>query len=126
TSTTPPWTAPSRWSFRATARPCWRAWRARPTRPPRPASVDSTLISEPHAVNHFQPRTDDMMFILQHVLRAPQQLQALSPHAEADTELMQQVLDESGKFVAEVVAPLNRDGDEIGAQWKDGTVTMPP
>ena len=77
-------------------------------------------------MNHFQPRTDDMMFILQQVLQAPQQLQALPPHAEADTDLMQQVLDESGKFVAEVVAPLNRDGDEIGAQWKDGAVTMPP
>jgi len=77
-------------------------------------------------VNHFQPRTDDMMFILQQVLQAPPQLQALPPHAEADADLMQQVLDESGKFVAEVVAPLNRDGDEIGAQWKDGAVTMPP
>jgi alkylation response protein AidB-like acyl-CoA dehydrogenase len=77
-------------------------------------------------VNHFQPRTDDMMFILQQVLQAPQQLQALASDTEADAELMQQVLEESGKFVAEVVAPLNRDGDEIGAQWKDGAVTMPP
>lgn len=77
-------------------------------------------------MNHFQPRTDDMIFILQQVLQAPPQLQALPPHAEADADLMQQVLDESGKFVAEVVAPLNRDGDEIGAQWKDGAVTMPP
>jgi alkylation response protein AidB-like acyl-CoA dehydrogenase len=77
-------------------------------------------------VNHFQPRTDDMFFILQQVLQAPQQLQALPIHAEADADLMQQVLEESGKFVAEVVAPLNRDGDEIGAQWKDGAVTMPP
>ncbi|WP_374406206.1 acyl-CoA dehydrogenase family protein [Hydrogenophaga sp.] len=67
-----------------------------------------------------------MAFILQSVLQAPQQLQALSAHAEADADLMQQVLEESGKFVAEVIAPLNRDGDEIGAKWKDGTVTMPP
>ena len=67
-----------------------------------------------------------MMFILQQVLQAPQQLQALASDTEADADLMQQVLEESGKFVAEVVAPLNRDGDEIGAQWKDGVVTMPP
>ncbi|MBL8387939.1 MAG: acyl-CoA dehydrogenase family protein [Hydrogenophaga sp.] len=67
-----------------------------------------------------------MAFILQSVLQAPQQLQALPAHAEADADLMQQVLEESGKFVGEVVAPLNRDGDEIGAQWKDGAVTMPP
>ena len=77
-------------------------------------------------MNHFQPATADMAFVLQSVLQAPQQLQALPAHAEADTDLMLQVLEESGKFVAEVVAPLNRDGDEIGAQWKDGAVTMPP
>jgi alkylation response protein AidB-like acyl-CoA dehydrogenase len=77
-------------------------------------------------VNHFQPATADMAFVLQSVLQAPQQLQALPAHAEADTDLMQQVLEESGKFVAEVVAPLNRDGDEIGAQFRDGAVTMPP
>ena len=46
--------------------------------------------------------------------------------AEVDADLMQQVLQEAGKFVGEVIAPLNRAGDEIGAQWKDGTVTMPP
>ena len=67
-----------------------------------------------------------MAFILQSVLQAPQQLQALPAHSEADADLMQQVLEESGKFVAEVIAPLNRDGDEIGAKWKDGAVTMPP
>jgi alkylation response protein AidB-like acyl-CoA dehydrogenase len=81
-------------------------------------------------VNHFQPATADMAFVLQSVLQAPQQLQALPAYsgegAEADADLMQQVLEESGKFVAEVVAPLNRDGDEIGAQFRDGAVTMPP
>ena len=77
-------------------------------------------------MNSFQPRTDDMQFILQQVLQAPAQLQALPAHAEADEALMQQVLEEAGKFVGEVVAPLNRDGDETGAQWKNGSVTMPP
>jgi len=67
-----------------------------------------------------------MAFILQQVLQAPTQLQALPPHAEADADLMLQVLEESGKFVAEVVAPLNRDGDEIGARFNQGTVTLPP
>jgi alkylation response protein AidB-like acyl-CoA dehydrogenase len=77
-------------------------------------------------VNHFQPATDDMFFILHQVLQAPVQLQALPAHAEADSDLMQQVLEEAGKFVGEVVAPLNREGDETGARWKDGAVTMPP
>ena len=77
-------------------------------------------------MNAYQPRTDDMQFVLSRVLNAPAQLQALSAFAEVDTELMQQVLDEAGKFVGEVIAPLSRDGDEIGAQYKDGAVTMPP
>ena len=77
-------------------------------------------------MNAYQPRTDDMQFVLSSVLNAPTQLQALPVFAEVDAQLMQQVLDEAGKFVGEVIAPLNRDGDEIGAQWKDGAVTMPP
>ena len=77
-------------------------------------------------MNAYQPRTDDMHFLLSRVLKAPAQLQALPAFAEVDAELMQQVLDEAGKFVGEVIAPLNRDGDEIGAQWQDGAVTMPP
>ncbi len=77
-------------------------------------------------MNAYQPRTDDMQFVLFRVLNAPAQLQALHAFAEVDPDLMQQVLDEAGKFVGEVIAPLNRDGDEIGAQWKDGAVTMPP
>ena len=77
-------------------------------------------------MNAYQPRTDDMQFLLSRVLNAPTQLQALPAFAEVDADLMQQVLGEAGKFVGEVIAPLNRDGDEIGAQWKDGAVTMPP
>ncbi len=77
-------------------------------------------------MNTYHPATDDMAFILSTVLQAPQQLQALSAFNEVDTDLMHQVLEEAGKFVGEVVAPLNRDGDEIGAQWAAGQVTMPP
>jgi alkylation response protein AidB-like acyl-CoA dehydrogenase len=77
-------------------------------------------------MNTYQPRTDDMQFLLSRVLNAPAQLQALPAFAEVDADLMQQVLEEAGKFVGEVIAPLNRDGDEIGAQWQDGVVTMPP
>ena len=77
-------------------------------------------------MNAYQPRTDDMAFILSQVLQAPAQLQALPAFAEVDPDLMRQVLDEAGKFVGEVVAPLNRDGDEIGARWDAGTVTMAP
>ena len=77
-------------------------------------------------MNNYQPGTEDMQFLLSRVLNAPAQVRALPAFAEVDADLMQQVLEEASKFVAEVVAPLNRDGDEIGAQWQDGAVTMPP
>ena len=77
-------------------------------------------------MSHYQPHIQDMQFVLSYVLNAPDQLKSLQVFEELDGELVQQVLEEAGKFVGEVVAPLNRDGDEIGAQWQDGKVTMPP
>ncbi len=77
-------------------------------------------------MSHYQPHIQDMQFVLSRVLNAPKQLKTLQVFEELDGELVQQVLEEAGKFVGEVVAPLNRDGDEIGAQWQSGKVTMPP
>ncbi|WP_332741497.1 acyl-CoA dehydrogenase family protein [Hydrogenophaga sp.] len=78
-------------------------------------------------MNAYQPRTAAHAFVLFDVLRAHERLAELPAMAEhADTALLTQVIEEAGKFVGEVVAPLNRSGDEIGAQWQDGAVTMPP
>lgn len=78
-------------------------------------------------MNAFQPNPADTGFVLFDVLRAPEVLAELPALAEsADTDLMRQVAEEAGKFVGQVVAPLSRDGDEIGARWHNGAVTMPP
>jgi alkylation response protein AidB-like acyl-CoA dehydrogenase len=74
----------------------------------------------------YQAPLADINFIVHDVLQAPAQLQALMPYADTDADLMHQVLDEAGKFVSEVIAPLNRDGDEIGCRFDAGTVTTPP
>ena len=74
----------------------------------------------------YQPRLDDINRILIGVLDAPQQLQALPAFSEVDTALMQQVLEEAGKFVASEIAPLQRVGDEVGARFESGQVTMAP
>jgi hypothetical protein len=66
-------------------------------------------------MNHYQPRTGDMVFIFAQVLDAPAQLQALGPYADLDADLMRQVLDEAGKFVGDVVAPLNRAAGRAGS-----------
>ncbi len=44
---------------------------------------------------------------------------------EAGEDLVAAVLEEAGKLAADVIAPTNRTGDEVGAQWRDGYVTLP-
>lgn len=74
----------------------------------------------------YHAPVEDMVYLLDAVLGAPATLAALPAHAGFDAALMRQVLDEAGRFASEVVAPLNRSGDEVGARWHQGQVTMPP
>lgn len=75
----------------------------------------------------YTPSPQAISHLLFDVLQADRHLSELPALAEhADKALMRQVLDEAGKFVGEVVAPLNRGGDAIGARWQAGQVTMPP
>jgi len=73
-----------------------------------------------------RPPVDDMATLLVHVLGAPARLRVLDCHAQTDAELLRQVLEEAGKSVAGQVAPLRRDGDEIGCMWNTGRVSTPP
>ena len=57
------------------------------------------------------------------VLRAPP---AKSSSATIDTEMTAAVLEEAAKFADDVLAPLNRDGDKVGATYADGKVTTAP
>ena len=75
---------------------------------------------------NYQPRLEDIQFILEKVLHVPQRIAELPAYQEVDADLINQVLDEAGKFVAHEIAPLNRVGDEVGAQFHQGHVTMPP
>ena len=77
-------------------------------------------------MNDYRVPTEDIAFVLFDVLQAPRQLAELPALADADEALMRQLLDEMGKFVSGRIAPLNRVGDEVGAQWKDGAVIMAP
>ncbi|NBW79948.1 MAG: acyl-CoA dehydrogenase, partial [Betaproteobacteria bacterium] len=73
----------------------------------------------------YTPNIADMHFVLSKVLHSSNQLQRLTAFQEIDDDLMRQVLGEAAKFVGEVISPLNRDGDETGAQWKEGSVFTP-
>jgi alkylation response protein AidB-like acyl-CoA dehydrogenase len=74
----------------------------------------------------YLPQAADHRFLLFDVLGADAALQALPAFADADSALLTQVLDEAGKFVGEVVAPLQRVGDETGCRFEAGRVTTPP
>ncbi|MEY4712257.1 MAG: Acyl-CoA dehydrogenase [Pseudomonadota bacterium] len=74
----------------------------------------------------YRPPLEDSQFIAFEVLRADRALAALPAFREVDRDLMTQVLDEAGKFVAEVVAPLQAVGDRVGCRFEQGRVTTPP
>jgi len=62
----------------------------------------------------YNPPLRDMQFVLHEVLQVSPALAQLPPHADTDPETMNAVLEEAGKFAAEVAFPLNRVGDEQG------------
>jgi alkylation response protein AidB-like acyl-CoA dehydrogenase len=75
--------------------------------------------------SYIAPRRD-MRFVLYELLRVEDELAALPPHAELSRDLIDDVLEEGGKFTAEVLSPLNQVGDALGCQFQDGVVTTPP
>jgi len=62
----------------------------------------------------YNPPLRDMQFILNEVLDVPAQLSQLPAHAELDNETITAILEEGGKFAAEVLLPLNSVGDRQG------------
>ena len=67
----------------------------------------------------------DITFVLDEVVGLPA-IAALPGYEEATPDLVGSILEEAGKIAADVLAPLNRVGDEIGATWADGDVTCAP
>lgn len=77
-------------------------------------------------MNDYRVPVEELGFILLDVLRAPRQLAGLPVLTDADEALMRQLLDKMGRFIDGRIAPLNRVGDQVGARWQDGAVTMAP
>jgi len=66
----------------------------------------------------------DMQFTLETVCDWAS-LNALAPFCEATPDLVSQVLEEAGKFSANVIAPIGPEGDAAGAQLENGDVRAP-
>ena len=58
----------------------------------------------------------DMQFVLHELLQVESALKQLPRHAEIDAEIIDQVLEEGGKFAAKVLFPLNHSGDREGCR----------
>ena len=73
----------------------------------------------------FTPPTRDTLFVVQEVIGL-QDHADLPGFADATPDLVRTILEEGGKFAAEVLFPLNQSGDHQGcARNEDGSVTTP-
>ncbi|WP_163835858.1 acyl-CoA dehydrogenase C-terminal domain-containing protein [Spartinivicinus ruber] len=68
----------------------------------------------------------DMQFVLYDVFKADRlwsQWKSLADLVERDTA--DAILEEAGKLATNLLAPINRSGDEEGVKWSEGKVTTP-
>ena len=73
----------------------------------------------------YKPPVRDHAFLLGEVLEIDRYTD-LPGFGDASMDLVSQILEEAGRFSAEVLAPLNAVGDKQGCTWKpDNTVTTP-
>jgi hypothetical protein len=62
----------------------------------------------------YTPPLRDMQFVLHELLNVAEELKLCPRHHEIDAHTINHVLEEGGKFAAEVLAPLNQTGDQAG------------
>ena len=73
-------------------------------------------------MSDYHPPLADMRFVLEHVVGLDQ----LPPHPDLgalDIDMIDSVLTPAAKLASEILAPLNRSGDQDGTALKDGSVT---
>jgi 3-(methylthio)propanoyl-CoA dehydrogenase len=73
----------------------------------------------------YRAPVDDLRFVLDELLDASQ-LAQLPRYREFSSELAAAVLAEAGRFASGVLAPVNQQGDRIGASWSPTGVTAAP
>jgi len=69
----------------------------------------------------YTPPLRDMQFVLHEVLKVTDDYKHLPQHAEVDADTINAVLEEAGKFAAEVTFPLNISGDTEGCTLDKNT-----
>ncbi len=69
----------------------------------------------------YTPPLRDMQFVLHELLHVVDDLKAMPKHADMDADTINAVLEEAGKFAAEVTQPLNVSGDTEGCTYDSDT-----
>ena len=64
----------------------------------------------------YSPPLRDMQFVMHEVLKVTDEFKAIPRYAEADADTINSILEEAGKFAAEVTFPLNAVGDVEGCK----------
>jgi len=72
----------------------------------------------------YTPPLRDMQFVLHELLDAATALKGCPRHAEIDADTINAVLEEGGKFAAEVLFPINHSGDREGCTHDAATKTV--
>ena len=73
----------------------------------------------------YRAPVGDIAFALKHGAGFDRML-ANGDYGDLDSDLVDAVLHEAGRFATDVLAPLNQSGDRHGTPFKDGAITMPP
>lgn len=73
----------------------------------------------------YQPPIADMIYLLEEVLPAQAVLESLRGREPVTLPLLRDVLEEAGRLSSEILAPLNRTGDEEGCRLENGVVRTP-
>jgi alkylation response protein AidB-like acyl-CoA dehydrogenase len=69
----------------------------------------------------YNPPLRDMQFVMHELLNAVDELKMLPRHKDIDADTINSVLEEGGKFAAEVAFPLNVSGDQQGCKLDPAT-----
>ena len=77
-------------------------------------------------MTYYHSPVDDVRFALRHIAGLDEVV-AMPGFEHVEADFVDGLLDEAGRFMEEVIAPLNRDGDLIGSvRNDDGSVITPP
>jgi alkylation response protein AidB-like acyl-CoA dehydrogenase len=72
-------------------------------------------------MGQYTPPLRDMRFVMHELLDVEAELKQLPKHADIDADIINQVLEEGGKFTSQVLFPINHSGDREGCTLDQAT-----